>query len=1194
MSHGPVWCLPLAMSVVPLWCTSVACAQFGGDTIRVCDNFFGCDFETIQEAVDSVSPGDDAVIEVLYDDHREREIVIDVDARIEIIGNDCILSAWSDERLFDVRNGDVHILNLSITGGGGIDGNPGVSQGGAIRVGDGAILTLQSCIIIGNRAQESGGGVHVQPEGSAYFYRCVFRDNQAIDSNGGGLYIGGINYQTNVDGCVFDGNVAGANGGGLYMGRDAYQGIPVDFYPQLRNCAFARNTAGRYGGGAFVLSALSGDPCVEEVLPVGYVTNCTFKDNTAAFEGAIYGNQNASCESASVETPSVWVLNSIIWDNGPAYTSEHPTQFFRCTIDVLDIINASPFCDQCTFACSDTNPRFVFGGVQDNGFKEFRVWPGSPVIDRGFINTPYGEVEPGPLDLAGNPRRVDSIFGDSDLDLDLGSNEFTPQVVSELGLALWTNGSVPSRLSDESNWYAGLMPERSNARTTVFDGQFNVYLQSSEVLDWWQLAVGSGNFEFLPESDGTIQLQLPWVVGFLGGDAVTVELAPGVTIQAPWHLINRGDTYLNGATLVATQSVVELSQQVLPGTTGGSVGTLHGPGIIRTEDFTVPTYLLRNNGQLVVSDEIRIEDGGYLQSSIGTMLFPIRDGFGGEEPNRVLAVEGAVDLAGAAIFDIHPDQDLDVGSQFPIIQTGGGFNGPSDGFDLVVTQWPETSRFIVVEQVAGLRNGGFDSMVGTVLSLEELFASQESLDVAGNRLSDMLLVDIDGDGARDLVLSVDRGATQDGAIVVLLNQGGGTAWQGFSAYSSATLFPVGKEPRGLDSGTIYGTATKGLADIAVTNQGDGTVSLLRNLSTPGSVLFVEQDVLDLAAESPGGVNPNPVDLTLGNYDEDVDGYQDLVVTCLNSTIWTFPNPNGSGSLLSGDWTAYDKQTVPRPVTRLIPGSDGGGGKKDTRPPVGTTKDGDSVESGRSTIGVGPGGLTIDWTSYLLPTGSTPEDLVRIDLDGDTLPDIVTSNSAGDSISILFGNSSGDYNDAVAIPFDTGYSSPESVAGGDIDGDGDNDLAVVCLVENDSDGDGTVDGFERVVRVIRNMLVESGSPGLVFEPQESYRGSDPYQVRIEDLNGDGAGQMVVLTSSSGSPFLPGSVFGFGASSLDVRSCPADLNDDGHVSGADIGFLLGSWGPCTIGCIADLDRNGIVDSADLNRLLGAWGPCSAGAD
>jgi CxxC motif-containing protein (DUF1111 family)/subtilisin-like proprotein convertase family protein len=53
------------------------------------------------------------------------------------------------------------------------------------------------------------------------------------------------------------------------------------------------------------------------------------------------------------------------------------------------------------------------------------------------------------------------------------------------------------------------------------------------------------------------------------------------------------------------------------------------------------------------------------------------------------------------------------------------------------------------------------------------------------------------------------------------------------------------------------------------------------------------------------------------------------------------------------------------------------------------------------------------------------------------------------------------------------------------------------------------------------------------------------------------------------------------------CTGDLNNDGVVSGADLGALLGAWGPGS--GPNDLNDDGVVNGADLGALLGAWGPC-----
>jgi glucose/arabinose dehydrogenase len=62
-----------------------------------------------------------------------------------------------------------------------------------------------------------------------------------------------------------------------------------------------------------------------------------------------------------------------------------------------------------------------------------------------------------------------------------------------------------------------------------------------------------------------------------------------------------------------------------------------------------------------------------------------------------------------------------------------------------------------------------------------------------------------------------------------------------------------------------------------------------------------------------------------------------------------------------------------------------------------------------------------------------------------------------------------------------------------------------------------------------------------------------------------------------------------------TCPADLNGDTQVNGADLGELLLAWtadgskGGCDDPCPADLNDDGVVNGADLGALLLAWGEC-----
>ncbi|MCA9285921.1 MAG: hypothetical protein KDA22_11930 [Phycisphaerales bacterium] len=57
------------------------------------------------------------------------------------------------------------------------------------------------------------------------------------------------------------------------------------------------------------------------------------------------------------------------------------------------------------------------------------------------------------------------------------------------------------------------------------------------------------------------------------------------------------------------------------------------------------------------------------------------------------------------------------------------------------------------------------------------------------------------------------------------------------------------------------------------------------------------------------------------------------------------------------------------------------------------------------------------------------------------------------------------------------------------------------------------------------------------------------------------------------------------------CPADVDHDTVVGAADLGIVLGAWGPAAASDPADIDGSGEVDGIDLGLVLGGWGTCPA---
>lgn len=100
---------------------------------------------------------------------------------------------------------------------------------------------------------------------------------------------------------------------------------------------------------------------------------------------------------------------------------------------------------------------------------------------------------------------------------------------------------------------------------------------------------------------------------------------------------------------------------------------------------------------------------------------------------------------------------------------------------------------------------------------------------------------------------------------------------------------------------------------------------------------------------------------------------------------------------------------------------------------------------------------------------------------------------------------------------------------------------------------------------------------LYFPNDPLNSTDPWYDRdleitvVEELpNGDLIATYIFQLDEPGTP-----------------ECPADLDGDGTVDGADLTILLGDWG--VSGSSNDLTGDGVVDGADLTIVLSEWGTC-----
>jgi hypothetical protein len=236
---------------------------------------------------------------------------------------------------------------------------------------------------------------------------------------------------------------------------------------------------------------------------------------------------------------------------------------------------------------------------------------------------------------------------------------------------------------------------------------------------------------------------------------------------------------------------------------------------------------------------------------------------------------------------------------------------------------------------------------------------------------DVVLGDVDGDGKTD-VLVINQSSN---SVSVLRNISTG----GTINFASKVDFTIGSGPLGVAIGDVDGD---GKIDLAVTNSGSNTVSIFRNTSTSGSVSF------DAKIDFATGTNPRGV--ALG--DVDGDGKPDVAVTNNNgNTVSIFKNTSTSGSVSFDAKIDFTTGTNPHGV---VLGDVDGDGKLDAA----------VISNGSNTASIFRNTSTVSTVSFAdkvdFTTGSNPRGVALGDIDGDGRPDVVVTSNGDSSVSVL--------------------------------------------------------------------------------------------------------------------------------------------------------------------------------------------------
>jgi FG-GAP-like repeat/IPT/TIG domain len=430
--------------------------------------------------------------------------------------------------------------------------------------------------------------------------------------------------------------------------------------------------------------------------------------------------------------------------------------------------------------------------------------------------------------------------------------------------------------------------------------------------------------------------------------------------------------------------------------------------------------------------------------------------------------------------------------------------------------------------------------------------------------------DLDGDGKLDLAVA-NRFTSNSVSVFRNISTTGALSLTSFAAKAD---FPVGTNPGAITTADIDGD---GKLDLIVVNNGSNTLSVFRNISTVGSLT-----TSSFAARLDFTTASGPSWVSAG--DLDGDGKVDLAISNMSSnTVSVFRNTSTVGTLNISSFAAkVDFTTGTAPISVTIGDMDVDG--KADLVIANNTNTSVSVLRNLSTVGTTLFAGKIDFLANSAPSFASIGDL-----DGDGKPEMAVTNLSGSNVSIYRNTATAGAitatSFAVKVDFTTGLQ-PNSVAIGDLDGDGRADLSVANL-------EATVSIFRNQITMFTTPIITQVSPqsgavgtsvtitGAFFSATPAnnlvYFGSTKANVTAATLT------QLTVTVPAGATYQPITVTTNGLTAFSPKPFLITFPGSGVINSTsfapNVDFAAGS-GPYTV-LIGDLDGDGKSDLTSINR-------------